>query len=161
MNTKVMFPRNAIEWQDYVSMHQQQRKGDITNQQMYNPKQGKMMRETRPVAPASSSKNWSEAIWKGYNAPEDLSTYLIPRHEQLKLALFSRYILKDPNSVNNQYMQRAQQRFQQQPQYESVKKYVNSKKADFNQGVVMNPTQQTSDGMDEELAIKFSNLNIN
>lgn len=158
MDNRLMFPRNSLEWQEYVSLHQQQRKGNITNQQMFSPKQGSMLRETRPVAAASSSKNWSEAIWKGYNAPEDLSTYIIPRHEQLKLALFSRYILKDPNAINNEYMQRAQQRFEQQQQYQSIKQYVNTKKADFNQGVIMNPTQQSVNGEDEELAARYFEL---
>lgn len=144
MDTKIIFPRNSSEWQQYVSQQRQLRKENITNQQFFNPRQGEQIKETSPVAPASSSKNWSEAIWKGYNTTDELSTMVIPRADQLKLALFSRYILKDPNAENNQYLQRAQERFQQQPQYSSIKKYVESKQSDFNQGVVMNPKNQTS-----------------
>ena len=150
MDTQVAFPKNAIEWQMYVSSMQQKRKDNITNQQIFNPKQGTLLQETRPVAPAASSKNWSEAIWKGYQTSDDLSTYLIPRHEQLKLALFSRYILKDPNTANNDYVERAQQRFSTKSPYTSVKKYVQSKKADYGGQTMMNPKTVLQDGTDVE-----------
>jgi hypothetical protein len=150
MDMKVVFPRNAIEWQQYVSSMQQQRKANLTNQQSFNPKQGTLIRETRPVAPAASSKNWSESLWKGYQTSDDLSTYIIPRHEQLKLALFSRYILKDPNAANNEYLTRAQERFAQRQPYKSVKEYVASKKTDFGGQTIMNPSMVTNDGTEIE-----------
>lgn len=160
MDGKILFPRNSSEWQEYVSLQRQIRKADITNQQQFNPKQGTFLRETRPVAPASSSKNWNEALWKGYETQSDLSTYIIPRHEQLKLALFSRHILKDPNAVDSDYLERAQQKFQQLRPYQSIKDYANHKKNNFNTGgVLMNPTQQTTDGVPEELKARYFELN--
>ena len=146
MDTKIAFPKNSVEWQQYVSSMQQIRKGNITNQQMFNPKQGTMVQETRPVAPATSSNNWSNAIWKGYNTSDDLSTYIIPRHEQLQLALFSRHILKDPNNAQTQYLEKAQQRFRERPAFQSVKKYSNAKKSDFGGGTLMNPLTVSEDG---------------
>jgi hypothetical protein len=158
MESRILFPRNSYEWQEYVSQQRQIKKGNITNQTFFDPQQGKQIQETRPVAPASSSKNWNEAIWKGYNTSDDVSTMVIPRADQMKLALFSRYILKDPNAETSQYLQRAQERFQQKPLYTSVKKYVQTKNSSFNQGVVMNPTQQTTNGVPEELTKRYFEL---
>ncbi len=146
MDSRVTFPKNAVEWQMYVSSLQQKRKANITNQQMFNPKQGTTIAETRPVAPAASSENWSNAMWKGYHTSDDLSTYIIPRHEQKKLALFSRYILKDQNDTHNDYLKKAQERFAQKAPYESVKKYVNTKKTDFGGQTIMNPQTVFDDG---------------
>lgn len=145
------FPRNAAEWQRYTSRMQQQRSADITNKQSINPLQGQRIQETRPVPSYTPSKNWNEAIWKGYNTPSDLSTYILPRHEQLQLALFSRYILKDNTAADSEYLAKAQEKFREQKEYKTIKRFAREKNASFNQGVVMNPKVQIEDGIETEV----------
>lgn len=95
-------------------------------------------KSTRPVIPAAPSSNWNYNEYHGFDG-RGLNTYIIQPHQQRELALFSRYILKDPDATGTPLLERAQQRFQQQGQQNriDIKQYRNIMN---NGGVVMNPS---------------------
>lgn len=135
------FPQNAREWQAWSDLHTQT-KGAITNTQSIQPQMGGTREQKSGMIPPNrSSVNWNTALWKGYHNSSQASTYIIPKHEQLQLALFSRYILKDPNATGTPLLERAQKRFQESrsssnQEFQSIKHYQNMKRTPFNHGGV-------------------------
>jgi hypothetical protein len=94
---------------------------------------------TRPIIPAAPSSNWNYNEYHGFNG-RGLNTYVIPPHQQKELALFSRYILKDPKATGTPLLERAQQRFQKQQQQQNridIKQYRTIMNTG---GVIMNPS---------------------
>jgi hypothetical protein len=148
----MIFPNTASEWQKWSNEHTASR-ANITNLQSYQPKLGGMREQKAGLIPPNvRSANWNEVMWKGYNQSDQLDTYLIPQHQQKELALFSRYILKDPNATGTPLLERAQKRFKEQSP-RSIKHYQNTKKSPFNQGgVVFNVQQTMGDGVPLEKA---------
>lgn len=76
------------------------------------------VRDTRPVPSARPSGNLVEAPYRGWDST-GLNTYPIPRYDQQQLALFSKFILRDPNAEPyNDLVSRAQANIRQRhPQY--------------------------------------------
>lgn len=67
---------------------------------------------TRTRPPLKGTPNWNNAPYQGYNM-DHLNTYMIPRHDQKQLSLFSKYILDDPNAMVPGMVERVQQRFKE------------------------------------------------
>jgi len=66
-------------------------------------------RVTRPVPLNRPNANLVEEPYRGWDMT-GLNTYPIPRHDQQQLALFSKYILRDPNAKpDNNLVGRAQE----------------------------------------------------
>jgi hypothetical protein len=67
---------------------------------------------TRPVPNYQPTQNLTEAPYRGWSM-DALNTYIIPPHDQQQLALFSKYILRDPNAKPyNDLVSRAMQNVQ-------------------------------------------------
>ena len=75
-------------------------------------------RVTQPVPLNRPNSNLVNEPYRGWNMT-GLNTYQIPRHDQKQLALFSKYILRDPNAEPyNDLVSRAQSAIlQRNPQY--------------------------------------------
>lgn len=138
-----LFPTTAEGWQRRTNDNRNAGKANITNRQTST---GRIMfpKVTRPVAPARAGDNWNNRLFKGYKT-DDLNTYIIRPHEQKQLALFSRYILKDPNAASTPLLERAQLRFVNQknkPAWD-IKQYRN---IIGTSGTLMNPIMQKGNG---------------
>lgn len=75
-------------------------------------------RVTRPVPLNRPNANLVEEPYRGWDMT-GLNTYQIPRHDQQQLALFSKYILRDPNAKpDSNLIARAQDNIaKRQPNY--------------------------------------------
>ncbi len=143
-----MFPTNARQWQAWSNQHTET-KANITNLQTFQPKLGGMREQKAGMIPNNvRSANWNEVLWKGYEQNDQLDTYLIPQHDQRELALFSRYILKDPNATGSNLLERAQRRIQEKRSGQmqgGIKHFQNTKKTPFNVGGVVYNVKQASE----------------
>lgn len=99
---------------------------------------------TRPVIPAAPSNNWNYNEYHGFDG-RGLNTYIIPPHQQRELALFSRYILKDPDAADTPMLERAQKQFldRRDKPVANIKNYRNIMN---NGGVLMNPSMTVGVG---------------
>lgn len=77
-------------------------------------------RVTRPVPLNRPNASLVEEPYRGWDM-SGLNTYAIPRHDQQQLALFSKYILRDPNAKpENNLIARAQENIRKrQPNYQN------------------------------------------
>lgn len=107
--------------------------------------------ETRPIPPNRPTGNLVEAPYRGWSA-DTLNTYIIPPYDQQQLALFSKYILKDPNAEPyNDLVSRAMKNVQsrQGDIQKALKNRANIKqayRAAIRGSTKMNPTAVTDSG---------------